>query len=278
MIEGLSPHTRGNHCPFVPPIDTLGPIPAYAGEPAYLQDPGDDERAYPRIRGGTASAAFSASRQAGLSPHTRGNQGTACRDIVTVGPIPAYAGEPDPQLRRMPRARAYPRIRGGTWLPKDTQLRRKGLSPHTRGNPGQVTSPPDRSGPIPAYAGEPTNCACCNMDNGAYPRIRGGTVDRDGVISGGVGLSPHTRGNRRRKATKHAYQGPIPAYAGEPTSEVITFKLLGAYPRIRGGTEDFRLMVDRIVGLSPHTRGNRFAMASGSSSTGPIPAYAGEPL
>ncbi len=53
--------------------------------------------AYPRIRGGNHWRCQSTIRVLGLSPHTRGKPGSLVPGTVTLGPIPAYAGETDSQ-------------------------------------------------------------------------------------------------------------------------------------------------------------------------------------
>ncbi len=70
--------------------------------------------------------------------------------------------------------------------------------------------------------------------------------------------------------------GPIPAYAGETESGPGRFAAPGAYPRIRGGNRGFAREPVGGAGLSPHTRGKLFALATEFSAIGPIPAYAGE--
>ena len=54
-------------------IREAGPIPACAGQPRARNPTGKIERAYPRLRGATASAAAAACRYTGLSPLARGN-------------------------------------------------------------------------------------------------------------------------------------------------------------------------------------------------------------
>jgi len=56
-------------------------------------------------------------------------------------------------------------------------------------------------------------------ENGAYPRIRGGTGGFSCSVSESEGLSPHTRGNRELWGDTALPDGPIPAYAGEPDLE-----------------------------------------------------------
>ena len=113
---GLSPLTRGNLAGNGTDALPAGPIPAYAGQPAFA--PGSRWAlrayprlrgatrsraknilvpwAYPRLRGATLSACCAASMSLGLSPLTRGNRRQRGEAGRQAGPIPAYAGQPRP--------------------------------------------------------------------------------------------------------------------------------------------------------------------------------------
>ena len=69
----------------------------------------------------------------------------------------------------------------------------------------------------------------------------------------------------------------IPAHAGEPGTGISRQRRRGVYPRPRGGTSVLLLMIDRGVGLSPPTRGNRDLRGRPDRKRGSIPAHAGEP-
>ena len=133
-----------------------------------------------------------------------------------VRPIPAYAGEPGPQLVGPGVVMVYPRVRGGTVLPSEAAYINKGLSPRTRGNPRQDVRGQGGIRPIPAYAGEPRSTPARARWAGAYPRVRGGTGSPVTLDAPDTGLSPRTRGNPRADLLEHLFHGPIPANAGEP--------------------------------------------------------------
>ena len=254
-----------------------GPIPAYAGEPPRGSVRTIPIRAYPRIRGGTKLLRLAVRQAQGLSPHTRGNLLFAIMGGPYNGPIPAYAGEPPCVATGGLAPRAYPRIRGGTVWNGPAQKASSGLSPHTRGNLRKLIDLLKPLGPIPAYAGEPFRSRRRSSTPGAYPRIRGGTTLRLGLVECNTGLSPHTRGNRHSNGPRERVPGPIPAYAGEPAFERVAAAFDGAYPRIRGGTHRAQGYIERAEGQSPHTRGNLIRVRIGARDRGPIPAYAGEP-
>ena len=153
-----------------------------------------------------------------------------------------------------------------------------GLSPLTRGNLLRTEITGEPSGPIPAHAGEPGYFGNKFWVSRAYPRSRGGTIDRPAVSTLFVGLSPLTRGNPIITLAITRRPGPIPAHAGEPCSCVCSLALPRAYPRSRGGTTVFVSLATSFSGLSPLTRGNHAEADDVGRSAGPIPAHAGEPM
>ena len=131
---GLSPLTRGNLTQRIAREKSIGPIPAHAGEPLPVLVLARSAAAYPRSRGGTASARLMPARVMGLSPLTRGNLAVHGCCSLRWGPIPAHAGEPSRPAAPRWVSRAYPRSRGGTDYAKKAGRLSMGLSPLTRGN------------------------------------------------------------------------------------------------------------------------------------------------
>ncbi len=117
LVMGLSPHARGNPASKGCSINSLGPIPACAGEPADLMHGSTSPWAYPRMRGGTIALSPEGTDLMGLSPHARGNQHVHWVVAAGQGPIPACAGEPWSTSWHSQKSRAYPRMRGGTCRP-----------------------------------------------------------------------------------------------------------------------------------------------------------------
>ncbi len=176
-------------------------------------------RAYPRLRGGTEWAASRPRSSGGLSPLARGNRAAACRGACAGGPIPACAGEPESDSACSGVSRAYPRLRGGTSMIYPAIHAVPGLSPLARGNLTEIPAAAVTKGPIPACAGEPTEQVshwCCD---GAYPRLRGGTLSMCCERGWVGGLSPLARGNRVLRRDNLIFCGPIPACAGEPRTQ-----------------------------------------------------------
>ena len=192
--------------------------------------------------------------------------------------IPARAGEPPRSRSRRRGGRVYPRACGGT----------AGCS---SGSPGQ-------EGSIPARAGEPGAGAAGPRSRQVYPRACGGTGDDRGSRFWSSGLSPRVRGNLRRSARASRILWSIPARAGGTLSGSshassctgLSPRVLGeppgdwhgasrgpVYPRACGGTIQVCNESADATGLSPRVRGNRESRFSYCSTSGSIPARAGEP-
>ena len=105
----------------------------------------------------------------------------------------------------------------------------------------------------------------------------GGTEKPKFRVTPEMGLSPHVRGNRHAVLHLDVAEGPIPACAGEPFAQRHAAATDGAYPRMCGGTISEQRMAPMSAGLSPHVRGNLFALLITHGVHGPIPACAGEP-
>ena len=152
----------------------------------------------------------------GLSPRTRGSQHHIQRGTSDQGPIPADAGEPVEDDFGNEVRGAYPRGRGGAIVRSASLCPKSGLSPRTRGSPGEGVERLNFVGPIPADAGEPTLHGLAVLVEWAYPRGRGGAGWCCVAGLAYQGLSPRTRGSRVNFPLNLDRFGPIPADAGEP--------------------------------------------------------------
>ena len=94
-------------------------------------------------------------RKQGLSPRVRGNPLLAYKASISLGSIPACAGEPRNGFKSRATVRVYPRVCGGTRLAMGISVQYKGLSPRVRGNLVELADRIDIIGSIPACAGEP---------------------------------------------------------------------------------------------------------------------------
>ena len=192
---------------------------------------------YPRPRGGTRRALPYAVNQRGLSPPTRGNPPAIIWERTVKGSIPAHAGEPRVAPLPLARTTVYPRPRGGTRRVWAWGWACRGLSPPTRGNPGEAASRAVRRRSIPAHAGEPVQRGRNRRRIQVYPRPRGGTRLRGWDGRAARGLSPPTRGNQRQGDKGCGGRGSIPAHAGEPIQPIGARTTPQVYPRPRGGTQ-----------------------------------------
>ena len=274
---GLSPHGWGNHVRVFRPLVPFGSIPARAGEPAGGAGAGRGRGVYPRTGGGTTSWHVIGSAGGSLSPHGRGNLLKLPDTRLSIGSIPARAGEPPAYSKSGHTYTVYPRTGGGTGGMFGGSRCGVGLSPHGRGNrPWSCGSTaPLRS--IPARAGEPTRARSPRGCVGVYPRTGGGTLGKVLCLFDVWGLSPHGRGNPHDGRLLVDLLRSIPARAGEPKFPTFFRSENRVYPRTGGGTLYTARYGDDCLGLSPHGRGNQADARRDHPELGSIPARAGEP-
>ncbi len=110
-----------------------------------------------------------------------------------------------------------------------------------------------------------------------YPRACGGTQTGQKQPSASPGLSPRLRGNPPLVLIERPSGRSIPALAGEPPYEYISWAARTVYPRACGGTILGRRSRRLIEGLSPRLRGNHRQDSYIAPGWRSIPALAGEP-
>ena len=233
---GLSPRVRGNPLPTRAPGETVGSIPACAGEPACRSSASAFSRVYPRVCGGTFKRLVRRIETVGLSPRVRGNHARRWNQCGWIGSIPACAGEPIQRTGNPAYAPVYPRVCGGTVKYSPPLRSIGGLSPRVRGNLPAHTVSEDGIGSIPACAGEPAAGRPARGRHRVYPRVCGGTRPDSKNGNPGGGLSPRVRGNRSDRDFRKDYVRSIPACAGEPTPPGHGSDRRTVYPRVCGGT------------------------------------------
>ena len=130
---------------------------------------------------------------------------------------------------------------------------------------------------IPACAGEPFLSAAGKGGDTVYPRVCGGTRYLSANYTGANGLSPRVRGNRSVEAASAALLRSIPACAGEPSAPSFSKLISEVYPRVCGGTPQYRPHGSKRNGLSPRVRGNHGGEHTLHYQLRSIPACAGEP-
>ena len=275
--SGLSPRMRGNHPnrPGFAKID--GSIPAHAGEPLSGRERIERGWVYPRACGGTLLPGVWAIQMKGLSPRMRGNPYAVTLTMGGQRSIPAHAGEPSGKQESRRVIRVYPRACGGTCEALSRGTVMSGLSPRMRGNRHRDTRHSDRSGSIPAHAGEPNPARGFPPSLRVYPRACGGTRQSQPWTFSPKGLSPRMRGNHTGQDLSDLEDGSIPAHAGEPPLKRPKCWLARVYPRACGGTPVPSIPPSVSMGLSPRMRGNQRQSECDPVRKGSIPAHAGEP-
>ena len=213
---GLSPRVRGNPGRFQTSRGFLGSIPACAGEPQRSRAAATGARVYPRVCGGTRPTPSRQPPASGLSPRVRGNRIASAISRLSMGSIPACAGEPQPRYHCCLPQGVYPRVCGGTRGTSAQGGARLGLSPRVRGNRGPSIFPSMKFGSIPACAGEPVSHHLRRRSLRVYPRVCGGTARASASALVNWGLSPRVRGNPSMRCCWPTSHGSIPACAGEP--------------------------------------------------------------
>ena len=133
LRSGSSPRMRGTpqqlalfHC-------CSGIIPAYAGNTGSAQTFERRSWDHPRVCGEHWSRSPVASRSAGSSPRMRGTPHIFFIDIVSMGIIPAYAGNTRIVLFRFRKIWDHPRVCGEHKGRSGIQGRHRGSSPRMRG-------------------------------------------------------------------------------------------------------------------------------------------------
>ena len=171
---------------------------------------------YPRVCGGTTSAAVLSSAASGLSPRVRGNRERGDGSTDPRRSIPACAGEPARLNGQRKETKVYPRVCGGTLPAIRRRCASRGLSPRVRGNLTERIYADMEYRSIPACAGEPRKPHMPQAPLAVYPRVCGGTHPSLRSTRSLNGLSPRVRGNLSRALDNLPCIRSIPACAGEP--------------------------------------------------------------
>ena len=172
---GLSPRVRGNRAAQADVAFFRGSIPACAGEPRWTRPTSANAMVYPRVCGGTCTAAPTPAGMTGLSPRVRGNHLRRSSWLKYQRSIPACAGEPARRIASSQPPPVYPRVCGGTLEALPDRGEPNGLSPRVRGNLFKEAGNSAIDGSIPACAGEPCRQRCQRHHRAVYPRVCGGT-------------------------------------------------------------------------------------------------------
>ena len=213
----------------------------------------------------------------GLSPRGRGNPYQVNEGTLDGGSIPAWAGQPGKEGKKLRRPEVYPRVGGATRLTSGCWKACWGLSPRGRGNHKGPLPGRNWSRSIPAWAGQPYRLPKRRNLTKVYPRVGGATPSTAKEFGTWNGLSPRGRGNLEQGSGNHIGLGSIPAWAGQPLPSPANLKLIPVYPRVGGATTIMKIFISGTAGLSPRGRGNLANVGLLESLLGSIPAWAGQP-
>ena len=192
-----------------------------------------------------------------------------------MGIIPALAGNTSRGLGKFTGVTDHPRSRGEyTWFITEDAVP-DGSSPLSRGIRSRLPRPLRSRRIIPALAG---NTKAKHPTGGAFtdhPRSRGEYLGDFGLLLGGQGSSPLSRGIRTCPGRPSSALRIIPALAGNTTRPKTLVTGGGDHPRSRGEYYFWYGVLRMAPGSSPLSRG--IPAGAGPHHTAPriIPALAG---
>ena len=150
-----------------------------------------------------------------------------------------------------------------------------GSSPRVRGTALRVSGAPDRTGIIPACAGNSAVCIFVSMITRDHPRVCGEQVKEGYKGTSGQGSSPRVRGTGKGFRPYAPASGIIPACAGNREFETGLPFLFRDHPRVCGEQRISMHTLVMLLGSSPRVRGTDISVPRDSSCCGIIPACAG---
>ena len=274
---GRSPRMRGSPKGAAWGTAIPGSIPADAGEPLGGGIHVSKRRVDPRGCGGAQRGKPKSMIASGRSPRMRGSRLAGHGGPISVGSIPADAGEPGQRRCAECASGVDPRGCGGAAGATGARRGGRGRSPRMRGSLSPIALDRGRVGSIPADAGEPGSFPLPGVLLRVDPRGCGGA---ERAISREIwkpGRSPRMRGSPDGLGVAGAAAGSIPADAGEPAAWTRHSTRSRVDPRGCGGAPVAAAACRAVEGRSPRMRGSRCGVSSQRRQGGSIPADAGEP-
>ena len=275
--EGLSPPTRGSLFRRGQGLGGERSIPAHTGKPWRRVPSTTPSTVYPRPHGEAVLARQRRDLVQGLSPPTRGSPPLLRLGRRRPRSIPAHTGKPTVSMHQATVPWVYPRPHGEADADAFHRLADEGLSPPTRGSPpprGQLAAKP---GSIPAHTGKPSSTGWTTSTARVYPRPHGEAEPARSRPAPGRGLSPPTRGSRRRRPRQSRCPRSIPAHTGKPVRRARPVRKSWVYPRPHGEAVPACHQLNVVAGLSPPTRGSRSGRSVHRGRLRSIPAHTGKP-
>ena len=152
-MAGSSPRMRGTPRLCRDAASGRGIIPAYAGNTLWGNAKEASKRDHPRVCGEHIVKATRGRVREGSSPRMRGTPFPTSKPCVTMGIIPAYAGNTSMPSETPPAHRDHPRVCGEHRHIESFARELPGSSPRMRGTRARIWRMPWHAGIIPAYAG-----------------------------------------------------------------------------------------------------------------------------
>ena len=212
--EGSSPRMRGTPHILRNLCLRQGIIPAYAGNTRMSAYSRAAQRDHPRVCGEHRAQQQVELGFEGSSPRMRGTQALPYVDRTRCGIIPAYAGNTRIASFRFRKTWDHPRVCGEHKDCPYADTYWRGSSPRMRGTLASEFSRTERTGIIPAYAGNTVQVMFQQSKGRDHPRVCGehsGLSQRPHFVEGS---SPRMRGTRETFRPVGFPPGIIPAYAG----------------------------------------------------------------
>ena len=151
-----------------------------------------------------------------------------------------------------------------------------GSSPQVRGRLARAGARAQRSGLIPAGAGQTPWLFFVAVAARAHPRRCGADRTEGQLLPRSRGSSPQVRGRPYRAGQSTTVPGLIPAGAGQTVAVNGADRVAGAHPRRCGADAHSALNDQEPPGSSPQVRGRRGDWVISERRTGLIPAGAGQ--
>ena len=154
-------------------VHSSGIIPAYAGNTVKQENPSPPSRDHPRVCGEHYPESAICGHNRGSSPRMRGTLTIELVDGKAGGIIPAYAGNTLSLISPRPCCRDHPRVCGEHPASLECMEKFTGSSPRMRGTPQTALNMRQKSGIIPAYAGNTRFYPSPSTHSRDHPRVCG---------------------------------------------------------------------------------------------------------
>ena len=212
----------------------------------------------------------------GSSPRVRGKLARWVQVEPFSGLIPACAGKTCTSLQWAELRRAHPRVCGENRYGRVRPTRKAGSSPRVRGKLYRENAERATYGLIPACAGKTVRDKAARLNCWAHPRVCGENMPcgNTRILEGGS--SPRVRGKPHSGSEHNTRRGLIPACAGKTRSDLSSYSIVWAHPRVCGENLQVSLDSFRGQGSSPRVRGKLASGRSTKTVTRLIPACAGK--